>query len=85
MRGYRQATTKDEMEMGYITLTTKRIIFTGDGQIRFAVPLIKVNNATLDGNVIHFDVAIRDYVNFYSIFTCSEIASKFSSLMSNFG
>jgi len=82
-RGRMQATYSSDMELGYFTMTNKRLIFTGDNNFRFAIPLTKLDNVSKDESIIHFDVKSRDVPDFGICFIDSAIATMFSSLLSD--
>lgn len=74
----------EQKDLGYLTLTSKRIIFTGNN-IQFAVERIKVNNISLDNNhhTMIVDLKSRDVPDFNVLFLSDVPVKIFTALYSD--
>lgn len=83
-KGRSVATFDHQFDMGWVYLTTKRIIFDGiDANQDFAVPLVNINNVSCDGSTIAFESTMRKNPDFTLHLLNSKLASIFIHLYSD--
>lgn len=71
-----------ESELGYITLTDRRIIFSGKS-VNFSLRLNKINNLKLENNSLLVDTSSRDTPDFCATFANKSVAVVFSGMIND--
>lgn len=81
-RGNTQATYEQQQDVGHLSLTTQRIIYTGR-DYSFSLKLAQINNMTRDGASLFVDAKSRDVPDFYATFANDTLAGLFAQLYSD--
>lgn len=81
-KGKMVSSTEFQKDFGYFTLTTKKLIFTGE-TYKFSIPLSKIDNISRDEATVLFDVTSRDVPDFYGIFLTEDTAKILTGFISD--
>lgn len=81
-RGKMTATSEFQKDVGWLTLTSKRICFKGQ-TITFAAPIGKIENISRDDALCFIDLTSRDIPDFHAAFPNSSVAQFFTMLYSD--
>lgn len=81
-KGQMVQSTEFQQDMGWLTLTNKRLIFKGDS-ISFSSPLSKVQTVTREDALVFFDLTNREVPDFHGAFFDENVAKLFTLLYSD--
>lgn len=81
-KGKMVQSTEFQQDMGWLTLTNKRLIFKGDS-ISFSSTLSKVQTVTREDALVFFDLSNREVPDFHGAFFDENVAKLFTLLYSD--
>lgn len=80
-KGKMVSSTEFQKDFGYFTLTTKKLIFTGETH-KFSILLSKIDNISRDEATVLFDVTSREVPDFYGVFLTEDTAKLLTGFIS---